>query len=240
VDVTRDSLLGGRVYYAQPARGFRSGIEPVLLAASVPAKSGQRVLEAGSGAGAALLCLAARVPGIWGVGVERSPELVELARHNASANQQARLSFIVADIGCAGDLGSFDHACANPPYHSAEGTPSPLPGRESAKRAHPALLAEWARQLGARLVHRGTLTLVLPVALMQAAFAALTGAHCQPTAVLPLWPSVGLGAKLMLARGVKGGRGPLRLLPGLALHAAQGAFTPEAEAVLRTGAALEL
>ena len=58
-------LLDGRVRYAQPASGsdgYRTGIEPVLLAASIPAQAGQRVLEAGVGAGAGLICLAARVP----------------------------------------------------------------------------------------------------------------------------------------------------------------------------------
>jgi len=67
-DATHGHLLGGSVQYAQPRHGFRSGIEPVLLAASVPAKAGDRVLEGGSGAGAALLCVAARVAGVDGVG----------------------------------------------------------------------------------------------------------------------------------------------------------------------------
>ena len=33
--------------YVQPRRGFRSSLEPVLLAAAIPARSGQRVLEGG-------------------------------------------------------------------------------------------------------------------------------------------------------------------------------------------------
>ena len=48
-DITHGHLLDGRVRYAQPAKGFRSGIEPVLLAASIPARAGQRVLEGGTG-----------------------------------------------------------------------------------------------------------------------------------------------------------------------------------------------
>ena len=70
MDVTEGHLLGGRVRYAQPRVGYRTGIEPVLLAAAVAARAGERVLEAGCGAGAGLLCLAARVPGITGLGVE--------------------------------------------------------------------------------------------------------------------------------------------------------------------------
>src|SRR5208282_2971379 len=113
MDLTEGHLLGGRVRYAQPRRGFRSGIEPVLLAAAVPARTGERVLEAGSGAGAALLCLAARVAGISGVGVERDPALTALAAHNAAANGWAELGFLAGDIAAVPDLGRFDHGFAN-------------------------------------------------------------------------------------------------------------------------------
>ena len=55
----------------------------------------------------------------------------------------------------------------------------------------------------------------------------------------PLWPKPGRAAKLVLLRGVKGGRGACRVLPGLVLHAPEGGYTAAAEAVLREGAALE-
>jgi tRNA1(Val) A37 N6-methylase TrmN6 len=58
--------------------------------------------------------------------------------------------------------------------------------------------------------------------------------------MLPLWPKPGVPAKLLLLRGVKGGRSPFRILPGLVLHAPDGGFTPEADAILRGGAALPL
>ena len=108
----------GRVRYAQPRQGFRSGIEPVLLAAAIPARPGERVLEGGSGAGAALLCLAARVPGVRGLGIEQDPALVPLARRNAAGEWSPGLEFIAADIASLPALGVFDHACANPPYHA--------------------------------------------------------------------------------------------------------------------------
>jgi tRNA1(Val) A37 N6-methylase TrmN6 len=44
----------------------------------------------------------------------------------------------------------------------------------------------------------------------------------------------------MLVRGIRGGRTPLRLLPGLTLHQPDGRFTPETEAILRGGAALNM
>jgi tRNA1(Val) A37 N6-methylase TrmN6 len=61
-ELSRNDFLGGRLRLWQPVSGYRAGVDPVLLAASVPALSGQSVLELGCGAGAAILCLATRVP----------------------------------------------------------------------------------------------------------------------------------------------------------------------------------
>ncbi len=233
--ITEGHLLDGRVYYAQPREGFRSGIEPVLLSAAIPGQSGERVLEAGSGAGATLLCLAARVPGVRATGIEQDASLVELARHNAEANGWSQLRFEAADIRAVAELGEFDHACANPPYHPSGGSPSPDARRDVAKRGSGGLLGEWTLALAWHLRPRGTLTFIVPAALLPEAMTAFDQADCRATALLSLWPKAGRPAKLMLLYGVKGGRAPFRLLPGLVLHNGDGTFTAEAEAVLRGG-----
>ena len=84
--LTEDAFLGGRLRLLQPAKGYRAGVDPVLLAASVPAKAGQRVLELGCGVGAALLCLGRRVPGLSLTGVEIQPLYAYCARCNALGN----------------------------------------------------------------------------------------------------------------------------------------------------------
>ena len=53
--LTEGTLLGGAIRYGQPKTGYRTGIEPIFLAAAVPAHAGNQVLEAGTGAGAGLL-----------------------------------------------------------------------------------------------------------------------------------------------------------------------------------------
>lgn len=239
-DYTWGSLLGGRVKYAQPRQGFRSGIEPVLLAASVPARSGQRVLEGGSGAGATLLCLAARVAGTRGMGIERDAGLVDLARMNVAANDWPGLEFTAADMEALPALGLFEHACANPPYHPPRGTASPDASRRLAKQGSEGLLATWAAALARHLRPGGTLTFILPTESLPRAMAAFSATGCQPTAMLPLWPKVRRPAKLLLLRGVKGSRSPLRVLPGLVLHEDGGGFTEAAASILREAAALPM
>ncbi len=233
-------LLGGRLSYRQPIKGNRTGLEPVLLAASILARPGQRVLEAGTGAGAALLCLQARVQGVQAVGIERDPAMAELARGNLAANGFASARVLTACLHAvgAGEVdGLVDHCLANPPWHDAAGTPSPLPDREAARRGAVGLLEAWAGGLSALLRQGGTLTLALPAGQVDSGLTALRRAGCGTLAVFPFWPRAGLPARIVLLRGIKGGRGAASISPGLALHE-QAGFTDAAEAVLRAGAAL--
>jgi len=239
VQTTEGTLLGGRVRHTQPASGHRTSLEPVLLAAAIPARPGQRVLEGGTGTGAALLCLATRVPGLAATGIELSPPVAELARRNIAANALPQLDIVTADLLAHTPPGDFDHAMANPPWHAAAATPSPDPDRDSARRAPAGLIAAWAAALARPLRHRGTLTLILGADHLADGLAALARAGCGSPTIFPLWPREALAARLVLLRAIRNARGPARLAPGLILHTATGAFTPEAEAVLRGGAALE-
>jgi tRNA1(Val) A37 N6-methylase TrmN6 len=234
--LTEDRLLGGRVVLRQPAQGFRAALDPVLLAAAVPARAGERVLEAGCGTGAAFLCLHARVPGLAITALERDAELAALARENAALNGAAA-AVTCGDVRSAEPPAGLHHAFANPPYWPG-GTPSPLPARARAAHEAEATLADWVAFLAAGLRHRGTLTLVLPAARFAEAAAALASGGCGSVSLLPVAPRAGEAAKRCLIRGRKGGRGPGAILPPLVLHADDGSFTPEAEAVLRGGAAL--
>lgn len=237
---TPGHLLGGRVVYHQPAAGYRSGIEPVLLAASVPARPGQHVLEAGTGAGAALLCLSARVPDVGATGVELDPAMAELAAANAQANGFSGLEILAGGIETAHLSRQFDHAIANPPYHRSDGSVSPDPARDTAKRGSEMLLQDWIGRLGASLRANGTLTMIVPAGMVPICLQAMRQSCCACTALFPLWPHSGRPAKLLLIRGVKDARSPMRLLPGLVLHLADGSFSEPAQAVLRGAQPLSL
>ena len=237
---TEGRLLGGRVRYAQPACGFRSGIEPVLLAAAVPAAPGESVIEGGSGAGAGLLCLAARVGGIEGLGIERDPALAALAQRNAAANSQPTLNFIAADIARLPRTARADHAFANPPYHPGAGTASPDPARASAKQGGAEVFAVWTHALATLLRAGGTITLIAPPARVPACLEALARAKCGSGSLYPLWPHAATAAKLVLIQATRLGRGPFRILPGLVLHERAGGYTKAADAILSDGAAISI
>ncbi len=236
--VSAGTLLNGKISYLQPVQGFRTGIEPLLLAASVPARPGERVIEAGTGAGAGLLALGSRVAPLAGTGVECDPAMANIAATNFAANNFHQLHVACAEIESWRVDGTYDHAFSNPPWHRHNATPSPEAGRRRAKMARPEMLETWVAVLASTLRHRGTLSLILPAALLCSGVVALEKSDCTEMWLLPLWPHAGEPAKLIILRGVRGGRGSSTVMPGLVLHAPGGGFTEEANGILRDGLGL--
>ncbi len=238
---TDGTLLGGRVSYRQFRDGYRSGIEPVLLAATVPDRTGLRVLEAGCGAGAGLLCLSARAGGLHGTGIEQDPATAALARHNLDANGRADWPVLVgalADASVQLAARAYDHAIANPPWHDSGSSASPSPRRDLARRAPAGTLSSWSLCLARLLRPGGALTLALPAARHLEAAGAMAASGFGAIRLLPLWPVAGRPARIVLVRGVLGARGADAVLPGLVLHHPGGGFTEPAERILRNAASL--
>ena len=233
-----ETFLDGRVRVEQSATGFRSGLDAVMLAASVPARPGQAALELGAGTGTASLCLAARVPHVTITGVEIDPGLAGLAGRNAGVNAMAgRVSFAAADIFVLPPelKRDFDHVFANPPFHG-EGQPSPDAGRGRALNDSGQLIG-WLKVGLQRTVSGGYFTVMLRADRLPEALGALPDGG---VSMLPLWPRADAPAKRVLLQARKGSRAAFALLPGLVLHDSSGAYTPEADAILRGRAALAL
>lgn len=243
-DIDRTALLGGRVTLFQPVSGYRAAIDPVLLAAAVPARTGENVMELGCGTGAALLCLAARVPGLHVTGLEIQAPAADLARRSAGeSGLDGRVTVLDGDMAQARpDLraNSFDHVMANPPFWAAgHHTPSPS-GHKAA--SHGEMIGDldlFVRAALRLLKSRGRLTVIYPAERLDHLLSLLVG-RFGDVRVLPLWPRAGLPARRVIVAARRDARGPLSLLPGLVLHGPEQGYTPEAEAILRDAAALPL
>jgi len=245
-DLTLDGFLGGALKVWQPRRGYRAAMDPVLLAASVPAMPGQSVLELGCGVGVASLCLGHRVPSLRQVGVELQHPYADLARRNAAENGIA-LQVIEADLARLPPelrAQSFDHVIANPPYFPfAGGTAAVDPGRETAQReATP--LAIWIDTGLKRLSPVGLLSVIQSADRLADILAAI-GSRGAIT-ILPIAGRVGRDAGRVIVQARKGSRAPLRLCAPLVLHEGEkhsgdrDSHSNLAAAILRHGAALSL
>ena len=241
---TEDRLLGGRVRLRQPAEGYRAAIDPVFLAAAVPAEPHQLVLDVGCGAGAAMLCLAARVPHSRVVGLEMQRELVRLAGDNAILNaMEARVSVMIGDLLHAPPRlspGAFDHVMANPPHHErGHAAASTVPGKTTATVEGDADLSAWVRFALAMVRPKGTVTFIHRADRIDALLAELAG-RAGEIVVFPLWPGGERPANRVLVRARKQIAAPARLMPGLVLHRPDGRLSDHAEGILREGRALDL
>src|SRR5215212_6224169 len=83
--VTSDAFLGGRLTIAQPEKGFRAGLDSVLLGAAVGHTSGP-LLDLGAGVGTAALVALADHDALTATLVESDADAAELATANLAAN----------------------------------------------------------------------------------------------------------------------------------------------------------
>ncbi len=249
--VTDDAFLGGALRILQPKDGYRAGVDAVLLAASASAKAGrrERVLDVGAGVGVVGLAVARRVALASVTLVEREPILAGLANNNIERNDLGpRVRMIVADVSrrlddlpdLRPDAESFDHVLANPPYNlEGAGTVSAEALKAAANAMPGGNLARWARFMAAMTKPGGSATIIHRADAVGEVLLAFAG-RFGGAIVFPLYPREGRSAIRVLVQGIKGSNAPLQLRPGLVLHKVDNSFTPEAEAILRHGAALSL
>ncbi|MBP6878206.1 MAG: methyltransferase [Phenylobacterium sp.] len=217
-------------------------MDAALLAAACDAADGARVLEAGCGAGGALLAAASRRPGASFVGVERDPAAAALARRNVEANGlQARVDILQGDVALPFKhfgLAPFDAVMANPPFFDDPGVlRAPAPEKAGAWMADGGLAA-WTGFLLKAVREGGSVTLIHRADRLSDILA-LLAPKAGSFQIRPVHAHADAPAKRVLVRAIKTGKAPLRLLPALVLHPRDGAkHTDEAEAILRGEAAL--
>ena len=243
-ELTQDTLLAGRVRLSQPAAGYRVAIDPVFLAAAVPAGGGDVVLDVGTGVGAAALCLAWRVAGCRVTGLETQAPMARLAMANVEANQlRERVVILIGDLLRPPPRlspASFDHVMANPPHLSgATATPPPDPGKAASNVEGEAKLGDWVKFSLTMAKPQGCVTLVHRADRLDQLLVDLRG-QAGEIIVFPLWPGGARPATRVLVRARKGSAAPTRLAVGLVLHEVDGSYSAAAQAVLRDGAALAL
>ncbi|GAB5470346.1 MAG: methyltransferase [Rhodospirillales bacterium] len=238
------TLLGGRLAFRQAATGYRSAIDPIVLAAATAPPVAAQVFDLGCGAGALSLCLLRRRGDLSVVGLDLDGQSVALARRNARDNGlRDRFQVIsgdAADLPEALRQRSFDWAVSNPPfYRSGAGGRSADRAKTRAHQEDGLDLRAWIAVLLRRLRPGGGLTLVHRADRLPDLLAGLEG-RAGAVRILPLWPKQGLPAKRVLVQARKGSRAPAALLPGLILHGSDGGYSAAAEAILRHGAALPM
>lgn len=226
-------ILGGRVRLRQPAKGFRSGSDAVLLAAAAHPPAGGRVLELGCGTGLPLLALAARRADVDVTGLELQPGIAAMAAHNIAANGlTGRGRVTCGDVRCPPfRAAAFDMVIANPPYFDpAKSRRSTDAARDLARAETGAGLADWIDAAFGMLAPDGHAVFVLRrerLGDVRRAVAGRAGLDVLPLASVP-----GKPVKRVLLRLVPGTAGGVEQ-PALEMHTADGGESALAAAIFR-------
>ncbi|GIQ77930.1 tRNA1(Val) (adenine(37)-N6)-methyltransferase [Bradyrhizobium sp. RD5-C2] len=228
-EITEDGFLGGQLRLRQPRSGHRAGHDAILLAAATPARSGDRVVDLGSGVGAAGLAVAKRVGGIDLVLVEIDRALAELARNNAGANAiMAEVIVLDVEAGASAfdDAGlapdSADVVLMNPPFNDAtRHRASPDSVRQRAHVATATTLAAWVHVARRILKSNGQLAMIWRADGIAEVLAALDRGFGS-LEILPVHGEATSPAIRILVRATKGGRAPTRLHAALLLNEESG------------------
>lgn len=247
-EISRDtfhkgSTTGGFEVLQFVDRGHRAGMDAMLLAASLPDDSYGFVADLGAGGGAAGLAAINIHKNLSALLVEVNEEQVDLAKQTMrlSANNHFvnRVNIINTDVTLSGEKrsaaglkpNSVDHVIMNPPYNQPNLRASPDPMRAEAYMMADGGLDAWLRTASAILKPGGTLSMIYRserlgeiIACSQGRFGGLT--------VLPVFSRKNEAAKRIVLRGVAGSKAPLRLVPGLVMHDADGNQSEEANEIL--------
>lgn len=240
--MTEIHVLDHKVQLLQPEKGgFRTSLDSVLVAAACPAKAGDSVLDAGCGVGGAAFCLLWRVPHINLTGVDAQADMVTLAQKNAALNKRDA-HFITADIrDFAGTQErAFNHVLCNPPYLDA-GTYTQSPNAQKAPAMGHAgtdvTLEDWVLCAHRVLKSNGTFTLIHRAEYLDKILQAL-GRKFGATEIYLFYSYAGEAANRVIVRTIKDRKSPLVIHAPIILHQQNGAYTQEADALLKDGAAL--
>lgn len=234
-------FFNGQVQAFQPDSGYSAGTDTVLLAASLQVKTGARILELGTGSAAALLMANHHLENCQFVGVERSMDMLTLARKNTDAF--ANIDIVEGDVGALPNHWNlqFDQAFANPPYFDEAGSVRMSDAKAPSFVNDDTKLADWLAAMLLMLKPRGTGTLICRADGLEAIVAGLFG-KAGRIRILPIHSFAGAPAKRVIVQFRKGVKSESALLPALVLHERGSAdkFTRMADEILSGKRSLSL
>lgn len=170
MQTTVDTILSGRIFIEQPAKGYRFNIDAILLAFfghEVLSKYEiDSIIEFGSGSGVIGFLLSSFHPSLPLIMVERQPELFELLRKNIKRNQFHKNIHVIDDDLRHLTWTSFlkskrTLALFNPPFYKVgHGRISPIPSLANGRHERHGGIQDLVDAIGKGLKENDLLALV--------------------------------------------------------------------------------
>ncbi|MEO0327661.1 MAG: methyltransferase [Pseudomonadota bacterium] len=250
-EVTTDAFHNGAFKVLQPkGKGYRSGLDALLIAAALPEGSSGIIADLGSGSGVAGLAALNLNRDLDLMMIEKNPHLIKLASRSlalrGNETLKMRVRVLEADVCLSGidrlkaglDTESVDHVIMNPPFYDHTHRAPHDTMRTEAFVLGEGGIDAWFRTAAAMLRPGGSLTMVYRSEKLGEVLACTQGRFGE-LQILPIYAKDGEAAKRILVRGIRGSRGSLSILPGFVIHKVDGSFCNEAESIFNGEAFLD-
>ena len=245
-ELTKNKFLGNKLEILQFCEGYRGNMDSVLVAASVTAASGQKVLELGCGNGVALCCLMYRVSGLEVFGVEFDKRAADLCKRNIDLNM---FKAKICNINIANTIRelksvSFDHVFMNPPYFKKNSVKKSHTSSSHKAKVESIPLSAWVSVAKNRCKPNGKITIIQRVERLPDIINCLNGYFGQ-VIVQPISSFKDTSPKTVIVQATKTSGAAFKLLAPKIVHRRDGTsgkvvYEDEFKKILRFGHPLQL
>ena len=231
---TTDTFFNGRIQVKQNQAGYRFSIDAVLLADQAAPRSGDKVIDLGTGCGIISLIMAYCNPDITVYAVEVQEELTQLAISNVKNNSlQDCITVLGADMKTMKPdmtAGPVDLVVCKPPYRRpGAGRINPDNQRAVARHELKANLQDVIVTARRMLKTAGRFVTIYTAERTADILCQMRIDSIEPKYFRTIHSNPGSEAKLILVEGIKGGNPGLKIAPPLIVYDQNGDYTDEVQ-----------
>jgi tRNA1Val (adenine37-N6)-methyltransferase len=227
-----DDLQRNGFHLIQKKKGFRFGMDAVLLSGFARVMPGERALDLGTGTGIIPVLLKAKNPGEHFTGLEIQADIADMARRSVALNGLGeQIDIVTGDIREASRIfgaASFDVVTSNPPYmNGGSGLTNPDEHLAIARHEILCTLDDVVREAAKVLRPGGRFYLVHRPHRLSEIFARLAEYRLEPKRIKFVHPFLDRDANMVLIEAVRGGGAFLKVEKPIIVYREPGKYTDE-------------
>lgn len=238
-DERMDDLQNNGLKVLQKKRGFRFGMDTILLKDFARLKPGEHVADLGTGSAVLPLLLSQKEPSARFSAFEWQPDIADMAARSVMHNQlESRISVYCEDLRNAHLIigkASVNVVVCNPPYGKKDNViPSESESKRLSRHETDCGIADILKAAETLLKNLGRIYMVFPSHRTLELFDEMRACRIEPKRVRLVCGKASKAPYLLLAEGIKNARPMLDWLPPLIVHHEDGKETDELKRMYRS------